>query len=80
MIKYAVCVCTSRKEPVSVLNDRLNDSNNLQGHGGHHLCHVSGKRETNLPEIQLVSIKVDRKKYKENLCIIIITSLFKVSC
>lgn len=39
-----ICVIpTSREEPVSVLDDGLNDANNLQRHGGHHLCHVPGK-------------------------------------
>lgn len=32
---------TSREEPISVLDDRLNDANNLKGQGGHHLCHVA---------------------------------------
>lgn len=40
MLEYDFTTRTSREEPVSVLDDRLNDADDLQGHGGHHFCHV----------------------------------------
>ena len=39
---------TSREEPISMLDNGLNDANNLQGHGGHHLRNVSGGEEKGL--------------------------------
>lgn len=47
IILHTYVIPTSREEPVSMLDNGLNDANNLQGQGGHHLRHVSGTKRNN---------------------------------